>query len=1166
MNKNALKNFATWSRRKLIEQVQTKALLYGIDEKNSLQIEEQFGQLLINGHTYPLSMKSTFMALKKQLEQKGYNQLLEEAAYTWFNRIIAIRYMEVHEYLPERVNVLSSSVGRVDPDILFDYDTMDLTIKPEEVRELINVGNTEAAYRILFVAQCNALNRLLPFMFEEIQNHTELLLPDFLLDAESVIKTLVQSEELTESFAEIEVIGWLYQYYIAEEKDRVFAQKSKYKKEEIPFATQLFTPKWIVQYMVQNSLGRYWTEAHREDEDLIDNWEYFIKHEEEDFHEKIAPYVNKELKVEDIKLLDPAMGSGHILVYAFEVFHEIYEKCGYPERDIPRLILENNLYGLDIDDRAYQLAAFAVVMKAASYSRRFLRSVEREGILLNLASIQETNHISEDVITYIAQQEVGEQYNQVKVFFEQYYNAKTYGSLINITEREISFIETRLDQIENNPVEDLFYGEQHEIARQVLPALIHQTKIMRYEYDVVVMNPPYMGSTSMNKELVKFLVEQYPNTKSDLFATFMEAKHYLKPTAFYALINQQSWMFLTSYEHLRKDIIQHNHIDSMLHLGSGAFEEISGEVVQSTCFVNRNYVVRNFGKYIRLVEVKGALNKRDAFLNSVHREANRYLFMQNEFNKITGSPISYWVTENMKQVFQNPLLINFAEPKQGLSTGDNKTFLRFWYEVKRNKIGFNLSEASSYKWYPFNKGGGYRKWYGNNEYVINWENNGQQLKAAKGSAIRNPKYYFKEGITWSLITTNSLGARYTKQGFIFDAGGSSLFSDAKLYYLLGLLTSSTAHEILKVLNPTLNISNGIIGKIPYVDMRDEELLAEINELVKQNIALSVDDWDQYETSWDFSVNPLLKFNVPTLHEAYQLMREQQTCNINKLRENEKKLNELYARIYKVHDEVKKNVDIQDVTLLSNPFYRYRNIKELKEMSEQNIMALFTKDTVKEFISYFIGCIVGRFSQSAVQTEHNIVLFTEKSYTQDDIFILFKRFVGNVFSQAHVNENIMWIAEALVMKKGENEESRIRRYFLEEFFKDHCKAYNNHPIYWLVDSGKQKGLRTLIYMHNFQPDTMATIRFEHLQEIQGKYQQEIADLENRLVNPNLSATDKKKLNAEKVSFEKKIEELREFDKRLAAIASEEIEIDLDDGVKVNYEKFYRGGKGVLAKIK
>lgn len=1146
MNKTALKNFATWSRRKLIEQVQTKAFLYGIDEKNGLLIEEQFGQLVINGQTYPLSMKSSFTALQKQLEQKGYKQLLEEVAYTWFNRIIAIRYMEVNEYLPEKVNVLTSSVGRVDPDILFEFDTMDLAINHEEVRELINAGDTESAFRLLFVAQCNALNRILPFMFEPIQDYTELLLPDFLLDAESVIKTLVQSEELTESFAEIEVIGWLYQYYIAEEKDRVFAQKSKYKKEEIPFATQLFTPKWIVQYMVQNSLGRYWTEAHREDEDLIDNWEYFIKHEEEDFYEKIAPYVNKELKVEDIKLLDPAMGSGHILVYAFEVFHEIYEKCGYPEREIPRLILENNLYGLDIDDRAYQLASFAVVMKAASYSKRFLRSVEREGITLNLASIQETNHIADEVIAYIAQQEVGERYNQVKAFFAQYHNAKTYGSLINITEREILFIEERLEQIANNPVHDLFYGEQHEIAKQLLPALIHQTKIMRNEYDVVVMNPPYMGNSNMSKELGDFLKVNYPQSKSDLFAAFMDCDNYLKLNGINAMITMESWMFLSSYQKLRKNIIENFTVLNLIHMPY----EGKGRTSLGINFGTAAFIVKN----CKIPSIEGIYQSLRYFeINEegipltypiVNEKYNQ--ISQDEFKLIPESRFTYWANKEIINVFQsNKQIADFLDGGNGMTTGINESYLRYWFEVEFNKIKFaatNSKEAkeSGGKWFPYVKGGAFNKWYGNLEYVINWENDGQEIRTNGRSFLRNEKYYFKEGLSWSKVTSGKFSVRYTPKGCLFDVGGLSLFAkdNFNIYDFIGYLNSSIAEIFISSLSQSMNYESGTIKSLPYKKANEDT-----ENLVSKAIEISKYLWDINEISWDYKKNYLIN-KSDLIDDALIKVKQELLEYKEQLLIIENELDNIYSETLRI----------------KNPSIASEVILDFDEKLE-----------IKKLLSYFIGCVFGRYSFFDPDEKNKIgdlglIQLTETKYFEKDIIENLKMFLSKAFSSQYVDENLLSIAEKLQFKVGENPEERIRRYFLEEFFGEHCKMYQKRPIYWLVDSGKQKGLRTLIYMHRYQPDTMATIRFEHLQEIQAKYQQEITDLENRLVNPNLSASDKKKLNAEKVSFEKKIDELREFDKRLAEIAAEEIEIDLDDGVKVNYEKFYRGGKGVLAKIK
>nr|WP_251137532.1 BREX-1 system adenine-specific DNA-methyltransferase PglX [Exiguobacterium sp. s150] len=1151
-----MKNFAIQSRRQLIDQVKTKALLYGIDEKNSLEIKEQFGQLMINDKPYPLYMKQAFNSLKNQLKQKGYKQLVEEVAYTWFNRIIAIRYMEVHDYLPEKVNVLSSSVGRVDPDILFEYETMDLPVKQEEIRELLDAGDTEGAYRKLFIAQCNALNSILPFLFEQIQDYTELLLPDFLLDAQSVIKVLVQNDELTNSFEEIEVIGWLYQYYIAEEKDRVFAQKSKYKKEEIPFATQLFTPKWIVQYMVQNSLGRYWTESHREDEDLISNWEYFIKHEEEDFHEKIAPYVNKELRVEDIKLLDPAMGSGHILVYAFEVFHKIYEKCGYPERDIPRLIIENNLYGLDIDDRAYQLAAFAVVMKASSYSRRFLRSVEREGIQLNLASIQETNFISDSVIAYIAQEEEGERYNQVKAFFNQYENAKTYGSLIDITERDITFIEERLEHIQINPVEDLFYGEQHDIAKEVLPALVWQTKIMCNLYDIVVMNPPYMGIKNREENLNDFINKYYPNCKFDLYSAFIE-KFSLSSskTKILAAVTMQSWIYSPNFENFRLSIIENLQISQILSMDSMVMGIAFGTT--ATIFKQKFTDEETLFLKIKYPDLKN--DKPDTFPN----KSNLYKFIDiKKFKAIPYSPIAFDLPEEILLNYEkSPTLDKFGEGKFGLSTGDNEKFVRYWYEVCKDNVSiFN----KNYKWIPLANGGEYRKWYGNNLEVINWMNNGEEIKNHPSSNIRNERFYFKEGITWTKLSSSKFGVRYLPSGFIFSGTSSSYFpyKTEDLTIVLAILSSNITKRILDSLNDTISYNIKDLLRIPIPKLNNEQSEI-IKNKVKENIKISKQDWDSWEVSYDFSKHPLLYFKEDGyLSEIFKKRKSSTETQFLQLKKNEEYINQLFIELYKLSKELSYSVSDNDISL-------YKANEKSEAIS---------------LLSFYIGCLLGRYSLDVEgiafaggnwnpekygtfkANKGEIFQFTETSYFENDVIIRLREFLAVVYSSETVDENIQWLAEALEMKKGEDAETRLRRYFIDEFFEEHCKMYQKRPIYWLVDSGKQKGLRTLIYMHRYQPDTMATIRFEHLQEIQAKYQNEITDLENRLVNPNLSASEKKKLTAEKTSFEKKMDELREFDKRLAEIANEEIEIDLDDGVKVNYEKFYRGGKGVLAKIK
>ncbi|MFW7186705.1 BREX-1 system adenine-specific DNA-methyltransferase PglX [Lysinibacillus sp. BNK-21] len=1127
MNKTALKNFATWSRRKLIEQVQTKALLYGIDEKNDLHIEEQFGQLLINGQTYPLSMKNAFTALKKQLEQKGYKQLLEEIAYTWFNRIIAIRYMEVHEYLPERVNVLSSSVGRVDPDILFEYDTMDLNIKVEEIRELVNAGNTEEAYRVLFVAQCNALNRILPFMFEPIQDFTELLLPDFLLDAESVIKILVQNVELTESFAEIEVIGWLYQYYNIELKDQVFSKLKSNKKIEkysIPAATQLFTPKWIVQYMVENSLGSTLLKNYY-NQDLKAELEYFSNNKNSDYNKNIIR--EKKVDITKISILDPCVGSGHMLTYAFDLLYKFYKIEGYPVREIPKLIIENNLYGLDIDSRAVQLSSFALMMKAFQYNRRI------KDININIFHLNDIK-INSNIMEILKNENI----EQNLLFGLK--DLSNIGSAIKLDENEYFKLEALTERYKNRQytLEDFEIAEFVEDIASNLEAL----KILINKYDVVITNPPYLASKGMNIQLKNYVNKYYPNSKLDLYSVLIEKAFELtKNTGLISFVTQHSWMFLTTFEVFRENLISKYNITNMAHLGTRAFEDIGGEVVQTTAFVLEKNEGQSNGMYHRLIDFSSSEEKRKAYLLN-----DGYIYNCKDSLDIPGKVLLYWIPVNMLELLKGPKLSDIAESKKGLDTADNNRFLRYWYEVSKNKIAYNINDekTESKKWYFLNKGGPYKKWYGNNLEVINWENNGAELKGFANSNIRNEKYYFKENITWSVISTGRTGFRYSPPGYIFSNSGNAVFSESheQLIYLLGLLNSPVGMTFLNILSPSMGYESGYVGKIPYKQPTNSK--EAVIDYIMKCIILAKENWDEKEVSIEYNAPVLLKYSKNNLIEdGYKRYKEDFECKFKDMKSYEKLIFDHFIHLYDLQEYFEGNNAEQILTL--------ENLSE--------------KDAAIQFLSYYVGVLLGRYDIGK-DFSINLLSITENVNYNNDVYLKLEEFLEIMFGKETVNENINWLAESLGIKKGEDPEIRIRRYFLEEFFTDHCKMYQKRPIYWLVDSGKQKGLRTFIYMHRYQPDTMATIRFEHLQEIQAKYQQEIADLENRLVNPNLSAMDKKKLNAEKVSFEKKIDELREFDKRLAAIAAEEIEIDLDDGVKVNYEKFYRGGKGVLAKIK
>lgn len=1189
MNKTELKNFAVNARRELLKQVSLRANLFGITEKTGLTIEERFGQLMINDNPYPTHMKLAFLSMQKQLEQKGYEQVLEEVAYTWFNRIIAIRYMEVHDYLPERVNVLSSSTGRVDPDILTEYETMELPIDISKVKNLLAGGDTEGAYRQLFIAQCNALNEILPFMFERIQDYTELLLPDYLLDKESIITVLVKNEGLRESFKEVEAIGWLYQFYNSEPKDNVFANLKKNKKIEkydIPAATQLFTPKWIVQYMVENSLGQLWLEANPHSK-LKEKMKYHVEpvEQSQDVKRNLEKIRYKNVNLEEISIIDPCVGSGHMLVYTFDLLYEMYEESGYPSKEIPKLILEKNLYGIDIDDRAAQLASFAVLMKGREKSR----SILKQKIELNILSIQESNWLTDKMVENIADNNSEIQKLMYEIV-DTFRDAKEYGSLLRPEPGDYQKLLQFLKQYINQPT-NLFALDEKEAVEENLPALVKQSVILSKQYDIAITNPPYMGAKGMNGKLRSYVNHNFPNTKMDLFSVFIEhLSKLIKENGFSTLVTPTSWLFLSSFEKLRRTIVDHYQINSLLHMGRGIF----GIDFGSTSFVIRKVSTKNYlGNYYRLHEkIFQYIEPNDIsniFLaakknSELKVEFSRYInghpipyndqgiliyfkFDQKNFRNIPNSPIAYWLSEDLIKTFEQKTILDEVDVKSGLSTTDNESFLRYWFEVDYKRIGFNFSSVNqtllktNKKWFPYNKGGAYKKWYGNRDYIVNWEENGRDIKvAAKGASggrIVNPEYYFKESITWSSISSGDISVRYSEEGFIFDSKGTSCFSEDSLEYTLGFINSKIAMLYFKILCPTLDYTPGSVGKAPLII--ETKYKEEIEKIVSNNIAIAKLEWNSYEKSWDFKKHPfLLNSKLLKLKSIYEEWKDFTFSQFDQLKSNEEKLNEIFIDIYGLKNELTPEIDWKDVTIRKADLAR----------------------DVRSFLSYFIGCMVGRYNldmdglayaggkwdnsiyYSFLPNKYGIVQFTDTEYFEQDIIARLRQFLTLVFSAETVEENMLWLAEALEIKKGESAEVRLRRYFMDEFFSDHCKVYQKRPIYWLVDSGKQKGLRSLIYMHRYQPDTMATIRFEHLQEIQAKYNNEIDAIDMRLVNPSLRPIEKRSLDKQRVGFKKRLEELLEFDKKLAKYANAQITINLDEGVVANYAKFGR----VLGKIK
>lgn len=1176
MNKTALKSFATEARKELLERVKTKAMKIGITAEAVQQADIAssdtiyIGENLLKEHEIIQRNK-----LISRINEIGFDRVMDEVAYTWFNRFTALRFMEVNDYLPTRVRVLSSEdSANIEPDMMKEALTLDLDLDKEYVYELTVNNETDELFKYLIKEHCNDLNRYMPFMFEHIEGYKAILFPDGLLAPDSFLRKMTDVEVIPEdNWKEIEVIGWLYQYYIADEKDRVFKAKKKYKSEEIPYATQLFTPDWIVKYMVQNSLGRKWVESHPEHKDLQSNWEFYLESQDENIEEKTALFVNRELKVEDIKCFDPAMGSGHILVYMFEVLHEIYSKAGYMEREIPKLIIENNLYGLDIDDRAYQLASFSVVMKAMAYDKRFLRSIERNGLKLNLAAIQETNTFAEEDIAYLAAEDKGQDFDETKVFIKQYEHAKSIGSLIKVTGSEIDFLQERLKIIEATPVTDIFETEKRDKVLALLPKLIKQTEIMERSYDVLVTNPPYMSLKSMNKELSDFLGKNYPDSKDDLFATFMDLDNYLQPNGFYTSINQHAWMFLPSYKKLRGKVIQNKFIDTMLHLGPRAFEEISGEIVQSTAFVLRNTKIPNGkGTYIRLTEEMTAAKKREKTIEAVQNPSAsyRYTFNQGEYKYIPESPVVYWISARGTSAFQKGVLLkDFAKPKAGLATGNNHLFQRLWHEVNYNAIGFDYEDVSEtetklHKWFPCNSGGTYRKWSTNDEYVVNWEGNGERIKSYRNEngklagRPQNTKFYFKKGLTWNKLSTANFSVKLKRKGFIFDDTSRSAFvnQDENLYYLIGLLCSRVSFEYLKMLNPTMSFTNGDLERIPFVY---SELYAErIDKCVVYNIEISKEDWNYFENAWNFEKHPILanksdEMKIKSSFEKWETLAENQ---FNQLKSNEEELNRIFIDIYGLQDELTPEVEDKDVTIRK---------------------AALERD-IKSFISYAIGCSFGRYSldeegliyaggefdptryETFKATEGNVIPILPGAYFEDDIVSRFVEFVRLTYGEESLSENLDFVADAIGRRRNETARETLRRYSMNDFYKNHVQTYKQSPIYWLFTSGKEKAFNCLIYMHRYDKSTLSRIRTDYLHEYQVRLDSEKMDL-MEIIDGDSTTKEINDAKKELKSLDKKIDELKKYDEVLHHMADMQIEIDLDDGVKVNYEKF----DGLVAKI-
>lgn len=1160
MDKNAIKKYAVWARRELISRVSQKALQYGITEKDIVPASATS----VNGVVLSNDEIKQRKALIEQINKKGYEQVMEEVAYTWFNRFSALRFMEVNGYLPSHVRVFTDEDNNFKPQILAEAINLELDgLDMEKVYALKDANDDDALFKYLVIVQCNALSPILPGMFQRIADYTELLFPDNLLRKGSVIDRLVDeipedNFDVKAENGQIEIIGWLYQYYISEKHEEVIdpLHGKETKKEEVPAATQLFTTDWVVRYVVDNSVGHYWIERNPNSR-LKDELEYLVCPKNGSF-----PIIKENVTPQEITVFDPCVGSGHFLVYAFEVLMKIYVEYGYTEREAAREILRNNLFGLDIDNRAAQLAYFAVMMKARQYDR----SLFRQGIAPHIHSIIESNYIDSYAIDeFCADASIRK---DIKALMDIFCDAQEYGSILRIPSVDFDKLEARVAEMQES-VSMVAY------ALEDIYEIIRIAKLMSTKYSAVVTNPPYLGK--YDTKLKEFVLKYYKEYSSDLFSIFMYRNFgYTKENGYSGFMTPSTWMAATQHLSLRGYIYREKGIETFVQMAKGAF--FKEATVDVCAFVFRNSKDTRKGLYIRLDAFKGDMEvqrvkTREAIVNP--NCGYFYEISAETFEQIPGKPLAYWISEQGLSAFSRGTLKSRVETKQGFKTGNNDLFLRLWHEVATTEL-FLGEDKDNKKWFPCNKGGAFRKWYGNREYVVDWELDGFRIinyKDAKGKQLSRPQnisYNFREALTWSTLSSGPISFRYSDPNMMFESKGSECFmKNAAIYEIQGLLNSKVSMYYLAALAPTIDYSEGSILKIPYVSHDKTE---SVEAIVKGNIEMSKADWDSFETSWDFRKHPL----VPTSHEwaeqrhsqfadtrvakfsqlAWHYEQWEQACKyrFDSLKENEEELNRIFIDIYGLQDELTPDVADDDVTV---------------RLADK-------KRDIKSLISYAVGCMFGRYSLDVEGLAYaggewddskyvtfkadkdNIIPICDDEYFPDDIVGRFMRFIEVVYGKETRDENLRFIADALG-GSGQPVEV-IRNYFLNDFYTDHLKIYQKRPIYWLFDSGKKNGFKALVYMHRYQPDTIARMRTDYVHEQQSRYRTAIADIEQRIASA--STSERVKLNKKLKTLQDQATEIQTYEEKIHHLADQYISIDLDDGVKKNYAIF----GDVLAKIK
>lgn len=1241
MNKNAIKKFAIDARNKLIASVTDKAGMLGITPDNCSEAITKGADFEV----YKTAAGTEVTLNKKQCEQrrklvakiyeKGFESVVEEVAYTWFNRICAIRFMEVNDYMyPVRVRVLSSEkkstvsgLVKNEPDVVTMAPDIDWNFTDKEREEIIDAkmnNRLDDLFRMLFIKQCNLLHEVLPGLFEETEDYTEMLLNISFTNEDDVIRMLVDGidekdfnvntlDEGGNPTGQVEIIGWLYQYYNTELKDDTFAKLKKnvkITKERIPAATQLFTPDWIVRYMVENSVGRIWIDHLRAVDPSIDEkttaekfgWKYYLPEaeQEEAVNVKLAEIrtTYKDLKPTDITCIDPCMGSGHILIAMFDVLMDIYESAGYDKREAAFEIVEHNIHGLDIDKRAYQLAYFAIMMKGRGYNRRFLSNKNMKHNIFKVEGSGFTGKEGKKV--YVYDQATLDYFVNNDVILkksmdnliEQMFDAEEYGSILKIQNVDFNLIFKRFEAIES---EISLY--KNSVFNALYP-FVSIAYMLTKKYNAIITNPPYMGATAMNTKLSKYVKDDYPDSKSDLFAIFIEKWNMMTtPCGYNSMVTMQSWMFLSSFEKMRKNIISTKNIVCLMHMEN----MVMGIAFGTAVTVFRNLHIFNFKGTYTQIKLCDIANNKPRYFPIIE---NRFAQVSTDnFSRIPGTPIAYWVSDEIISAFEKGnLLGDIADSKQGIATADNNRFLRLWYEVTVENIYFTAKSSkeasdSNRKWFPYNKGGEFRRWYGNNDYVINWKKDGEELRNFKGAVLRNPSYYFQECFSWSLITSGTTAFRYKPNGFIFDVAGMSCFSEKYLMFLLALCNSKVIYNILKIVAPTINCQCGDVAKLPVLFPSDE-LKKDISDMANKCVMLVKKDWDSFETSWDFKCHPLIsvisqnrEFFDDTsgidLEKCYLCWENECNERFNQLKANEEELNRIFIDIYGLQDELTPAVEDKDVTVRKADLQR----------------------DIKSLISYAVGCMFGRYSLdeeglvlagqpfesyffeasapvcgtgfagaqgASVQTgefyyktddgvkkctynpdKDNIIPICDEEYFSDDIVSRFCEWVKIVYGDKSLETNLDFIAKALG-NKGNTSREVIRNYFLNNFFKDHCNTYSvtgsgKRPIYWLFDSGKQNGFKALIYMHRYDADTVGRVRTDYLHKAQ-KYVENAMQSAQYTIDNAKSASEKSKATKAVTKYTKQLAEMKIYDEAIAHVANQRIEIDLDDGVKVNYAKF------------